>query len=69
MALTSSVVEPMRGSLCAMIDLLAATPPRGGAFGGAFGFACFESVCANPVFSLGAFVAIELIESMPHGKF
>jgi hypothetical protein len=65
MALTSIVVMPIRGSLCAMIDLPAATP----AGGDAFGFARFESLCANPAFSLCPFVGIEPIESMPHGKF
>jgi hypothetical protein len=70
MALTSSLLMPIRGSFCTMVDLPAATTARGGdAFGGGFGFACFESLGASPAFSLGAFVAIEPIESMPHGKF
>src|ERR1700682_844394 len=57
MALTSSLLMPIRGSFCAMVALPGGTTARGGAFGGGFGFACFESLGASPAFSLGAFVA------------
>jgi hypothetical protein len=65
MTLTSSMVMPIRGSVGGVGDLPAAAI----AAGDAFGFACFASLCADPAFSLGAFVATEPIESMPHGKF